>query len=105
MKKILEENRAFDLERVIVQRTPEANLAEDKKTMLENIDRAQLQALGKAIPFHSVSAHQSFINNAPKVSLNSINKFVDEIYGKEEEEVSVENPNFELAKKLLGEKK
>lgn len=55
MKKILEENRAFDLERVIVQRTPEANLAEDKKTMLENIDRAQLQALGKAIPFHSVS--------------------------------------------------
>ena len=49
-----EERRAYDLERVMVQRTPQANLKGDKKEILENIDKAQLQALGQ-IPFHTVS--------------------------------------------------
>ena len=49
-----EERRAYDLERVMVQRTPQANLKENKKEILENIDRAQMQALSQ-IPFHTVS--------------------------------------------------
>ena len=54
MKKILSEDRNYELEKVIVQRTPQSNLKEKKEKMLEDINKAQLQALGK-IPFHSVS--------------------------------------------------